>query len=252
MAAKRDDWREGYRRSGWNKYSAGYGNGASWRRALRFSIGSAAGKSSAAAGLGVLVIIGIVLLATHHDESKSSVEDNAATDRAQSAATPPQAQPKHDAHPASSQQPDAAQNPPPSGDATAPLPAAQAKPSPYAGAYSNLSVRSPDATSRSTAAVLPDRPVVFTATHKQGWGGGCTGRLYLGQSGLRFTCPDRADLNFPLDSIAAVDKDGVILRSGKKYHFKIDGMNAAGVNFRFRNWLARASGVGHTTGPAAN
>lgn len=252
MGSKRDDWQEGFRGSGWNRYSPGYRSGALWRRALTFNGGISAGKGSAGAGLGILLVIGVLLVISHRDGARSPAEDDAITDAPQATAASPQGQPAQEGASSSTSQPlSAPQSPSQSADANAQPSVdsnAQAKPSPYASAYAYLNA--PDEGKSSTTADAPGQPVVFTATHKEGWGGGCRGQLSLSNTGLQFICPNQADLNFPLGLIRGADKDGIVLWSGKKYHFKIEGMNAEAVNFQFRSWLYHASNAPPATTPA--
>ena len=82
------------------------------------------------------------------------------------------------------------------------------------------------------------RTTRFEATHKKAFGG-CTGQLELTAAGLHFRCPDRPDLNFPVDEIAAAHKDGVMLKSGEKYHFAIANRSKDQVEGIFASWLNR-------------
>lgn len=82
-------------------------------------------------------------------------------------------------------------------------------------------------------------PYRVTATHKE-FGGGCEGKLALSNNGLHFSCPGEPDINVPLAQIDRVDKDGIRLLSGKKYHFKIADDHTAVVESIFDNWLEKA------------
>lgn len=66
--------------------------------------------------------------------------------------------------------------------------------------------------------------------------GGCTGQLELTSSGLHFSCPDQ-DLNLPVGTIARTHKDGVVLKSGEKYHFTIANHSKDQVEAIFISWL---------------
>lgn len=79
----------------------------------------------------------------------------------------------------------------------------------------------------------------FAATHKE-FGGGCEGKLALSNEGLHFSCPGESDINVPLAEIDRVDKDGIKLISGKKYHFKISDNRGAAVESIFGDWLEKA------------
>ena len=78
----------------------------------------------------------------------------------------------------------------------------------------------------------------FEATHKKAFGG-CTGQLELTAARLHFSCPNQPDLNFPVDEIAKAHKDGVILKSGEKYHFAIANRTKDQVEALFVSWLNR-------------
>lgn len=81
-------------------------------------------------------------------------------------------------------------------------------------------------------------PVRFEATHKKVFGG-CTGQLELTSSKLHFSCPNQADLNFPVDAIARAHKDGVVLKTGEKYHFVIANHSKDQVEAIFVSWVNR-------------
>ncbi|MBV8674504.1 MAG: hypothetical protein JOZ33_13805 [Acidobacteriaceae bacterium] len=80
-------------------------------------------------------------------------------------------------------------------------------------------------------------PAKFEATHKKVFGG-CTGELELTSSGLHFRCP-KAELDFPIDEIARANKDGVVLKSGEKYHFSIANHTKDQAEAIFTSWLSR-------------
>jgi hypothetical protein len=76
----------------------------------------------------------------------------------------------------------------------------------------------------------------YEATHKKLFGG-CTGKLELTSARLRFSCSNQADLIFPVDAIAKAHKDGVVLKSGEKYHFLIANHTKGQVEAIFTLWL---------------
>ena len=81
-------------------------------------------------------------------------------------------------------------------------------------------------------------PMRYEATHKKVFGG-CTGQLELTSARLHFRCSNQADLNFPVDAIAKAHKEGVILKSGEKYHFLIANHTKGQVEAIFMQWLSR-------------
>ncbi len=95
------------------------------------------------------------------------------------------------------------------------------------------------ADSGAALSIGPNPSIVFEAKHKEAFGG-CQGQLTLSTAGLRFTCPDKNDLNFPIDSIDHADHDGVILKSGKKYHFSISGKSNEETVEQFASWFQNA------------
>ena len=103
----------------------------------------------------------------------------------------------------------------------------------------------PDPASPSSVA----GPHHFAAIHRE-FGGGCAGELVLSNEGLHFNCPGQPDINVPLAEIDRLDKDGVRLVSGKKYHFKIPDDRQAEVEAIFGYWLDKArqnrAAYGHT------
>lgn len=78
----------------------------------------------------------------------------------------------------------------------------------------------------------------FEATHKKAFGG-CTGQLELTATGLLFHCPDQPNLDLPVDEIAKAHKDGVMLKSGEKYHFAIANRTKDQAEAIFISWLSR-------------
>jgi hypothetical protein len=78
----------------------------------------------------------------------------------------------------------------------------------------------------------------YEATRKKVFGG-CTGQLELTGSRLDFRCPNQADLIFPVAAIAKAHKDGVVLKSGEKYHFIIANHTKGQVEAIFISWLNR-------------
>ena len=86
---------------------------------------------------------------------------------------------------------------------------------------------------------LHSHPVRYEATHKKAFGG-CTGQLELTKAGLHFRCPNEADLNIPVGSIAKAHKDGVVLESGEKYHFLIANHTKDQAEAIFILWLNKA------------
>ena len=81
-------------------------------------------------------------------------------------------------------------------------------------------------------------PTRFEATHKKVFGG-CTGQLELTAARLYFSCPNQPDLNLPVDEIAKAHKDGVVLKSGEKYHFVIANRTKDQAEAIFESWLSR-------------
>jgi len=131
--------------------------------------------------------------------------------------------------------------------ATPPSPSARpvAKPSPIVPADaaqvggSVVSKQAPSAAPKLPAAPVPRyTPVRFEATHKKMFGG-CTGQLELTSARLHFSCPNQADLNFPIDAIAKAHKDGVVLKTGEKYHFVIANHSKDQVEAIFLSWVNR-------------
>jgi hypothetical protein len=92
--------------------------------------------------------------------------------------------------------------------------------------------------SRTPTRNLSYTPAKFQATHKKIFGG-CTGELDLTSTGLHFRCPKQADLDFPINAIATANKDGVLLKSGEKYHFAIANRTKDQAEAIFITWLSR-------------
>jgi hypothetical protein len=82
------------------------------------------------------------------------------------------------------------------------------------------------------------RPMRYEATHKKVFGS-CSGQLELTSASLHFRCPNEADLNIPVGSIAKAHKDGVVLASGERYHFVIANHTKGQVEAIFILWLNR-------------
>ena len=90
--------------------------------------------------------------------------------------------------------------------------------------------------SASSASQYP--PMRYEATRKKMFGS-CRGELELTKSGLVFRCPNQASLIFPVAAIAGANKDGVILKSGEKYHFLIANHTRDQAEAIFLLWLDR-------------
>jgi hypothetical protein len=125
-----------------------------------------------------------------------------------------------------------------------PMPARSlAKPSPIVpvdGARPESSTMAKDASPKAVPMPAAPRftPTRFEATHKKVFGG-CTGQLELTAARLHFSCPNQPDLNLPVDVIAKAHKDGVVLRSGEKYHFVIANHTKDQAEAIFESWLSR-------------
>jgi hypothetical protein len=89
-------------------------------------------------------------------------------------------------------------------------------------------------------------PMRYEATHKKAFGG-CTGQLELTSTRLRFSCPNQSDLNFPVDAIAKAHKDGIVLKSGEKYHFILANYTKEQVEGIFLSWLNRVQQAPQTS-----
>jgi hypothetical protein len=102
---------------------------------------------------------------------------------------------------------------------------------------SSMPKQTPSVVPHSAALKTPRYPAMrYEATRKKVFGG-CTGELELTGSRLQFRCPDQADLIFPVDAIAKAHKDGVVLKSGEKYHFTIANYTRGQVEEIFVSWL---------------
>jgi hypothetical protein len=116
------------------------------------------------------------------------------------------------------------------------------KPSPAVAALAEGSImpeRAPKAVSNIPGIpALQGHPMRYEATHKKAFGS-CTGQLELTSVKLHFRCPNEADLNIPIGSIARAHKDGVVLASGEKYHFLIANHTKGQVEAIFIQWLSR-------------
>src|SRR6185437_15692539 len=101
----------------------------------------------------------------------------------------------------------------------------------------------PYAVAHSTPFPVSRSPVVrYEATRKKVFGG-CTGQLELTNSWLQFRCPDQADLRVSVATIAKANKDGVVLKSGAKYHFLIANHTRGQVEVIFVSWLNRVKQI---------
>jgi hypothetical protein len=125
---------------------------------------------------------------------------------------------------------------PPTGPAAKP-----AKPSPAIAAAA-IQPEQP-AQPKESADRAPNRtpaytPATFQATHKKVFGG-CTGELVLTSAALLFRCPKQADLDVPIGEIAGANKDGVLLKSGEKYHFAIANRTKDQAEAIFITWLSK-------------
>ncbi len=131
-------------------------------------------------------------------------------------------------------------------------PGPTSQPSSPARPLSKPSPNPPVVTARAEGSIMPGHPnavsnlpgfsaphyhpMRYEATHKKAFGG-CTGQLELTKARLHFRCPNEADLNIPVGSIAKVHKDGVVLESGEKYHFLIANQTKDQVEAIFILWL---------------
>ena len=137
----------------------------------------------------------------------------------------------------------------PQGQASAPTQAAApkaaseaplAKPSPAiraVAAQPGTAVRADQPATRPPNRAPSYTPAKFQATHKKAFGG-CTGELELTGTGLHFRCP-KSELDFPVNQIASANKDGVVLKSGEKYHFAIANHTKDQAEAIFITWLSR-------------
>jgi hypothetical protein len=94
------------------------------------------------------------------------------------------------------------------------------------------------------ASVAPhESPMRYEATRKKVFGG-CTGELELNGSRLVFRCPNQADLVLPVAAIAKAHKDGIVLKSGEKYHFRIANQTPGQAEAIFISWLKSVQQAG--------
>ncbi len=91
----------------------------------------------------------------------------------------------------------------------------------------------------SGSSALHLHAMTYKATRKKLFGS-CTGQLELTSVRLYFHCPSQADLSIPVDSIAKVHQDAVVLASGEKYHFQIANHTRDQVEAIFILWLDKA------------
>ena len=91
--------------------------------------------------------------------------------------------------------------------------------------------------SRAPNRAVSYAPAKFQATHKKMFGG-CKGELELTSTALLFRCP-KSELDFPVNAIASANKDGVVLKSGEKYHFAIANHTKDQAKAIFISWLSR-------------
>jgi hypothetical protein len=103
---------------------------------------------------------------------------------------------------------------------------------------SMVSKQAPGAVPHPASPATHYAPMRYEATRKKMFGG-CTGQLELTGSTLVFRCPDQADLIFPVAAIARAHKDGIVLKSGEKYHFLIANHTRGQVEAIFIAWLNR-------------
>jgi hypothetical protein len=101
-------------------------------------------------------------------------------------------------------------------------------------------VGSNSATGAPQSQLWPPDGMQFAAHHKGHKG--CDGVLTLKASGLQFTCPGDDGKSFYIsrNDIRGPHEDGIITRSGEKYHF--DRLPGGGKNYAeqlFVNWLFR-------------
>ncbi len=108
--------------------------------------------------------------------------------------------------------------PKPSAGAVAVAPGPPARPSVAVQLGASGAVGSPVAAPAAGGAYTD---LSIMAKHKEGWGGGCTGRLDLSKSGVSFVCPGQPGMRFALAEIEGPHKDGFALAGGgRKYHFE--------------------------------
>ena len=173
-------------------------------------------RTSINAGAGLLLVIGVLCGLYLGGKDRKSAVANPKSDK--------QLQPRATAQPSS-----------PTQSLSKPSPAIPAN---TTGAETSMVSKLAPATVPSLPASSVPRyaPIRFEATHKKVFGG-CTGQLELSRARLHFSCPNQADLNFPVDAIAGAHKDGVVLKSGEKYHFVIANHTKDQVKSIFISWL---------------
>jgi hypothetical protein len=101
--------------------------------------------------------------------------------------------------------------------------------------------------SAATGQPWPPDGMQFAAHHKGHKG--CDGPLTLKTSELQFVCPSDEGKSFVvlLSEIRGTDDDGIITRSGDKYHFdKLPGGGRDYANKVFSDWLARGHAQAQT------
>lgn len=106
------------------------------------------------------------------------------------------------------------------------------------GERSMVSKLTPAAAPHPASSATQYAPMRYEATRKKVFGG-CTGQLELTGSELVFRCPDQADLIFSVAAIAKAHKNGIVLKSGEKYHFLIANHTRGQVEAIFISWLNR-------------
>jgi hypothetical protein len=91
---------------------------------------------------------------------------------------------------------------------------------------------------RANSARAPFTPVIYSARHDKHFGG-CSGQLTLNTGGLVFHCAENPSdsIQVALNEIGAVDENGILTTSGKRYHFTISGMSKPAAQQLFSNWL---------------
>jgi hypothetical protein len=127
-----------------------------------------------------------------------------------------------------------------------PSPLIQGRPSAPSVATSLPMPASPDVPSAPVAVPpaneLPAAGVSFTADRK-GFSNGCKGgTLTLARAAVSFVCPSNPGKSFSatLAEVKGPEDDGIQLRSGEKYHFKIEGRDKDTMRSLFETWYARA------------
>jgi hypothetical protein len=91
----------------------------------------------------------------------------------------------------------------------------------------------------SVAAVRAHRPPT-TKPHTQQFGHDCRGVLTLGDTSLEFNLYSDRNLSqsfmFYKREIRSINKNGVKLLTGKKYHFDVPGMTKQQITQLFAEW----------------